>query len=234
MAAEAARSYMNIGEVLARLRGEFPDITVSKIRFLESEGLIEPERAPSGYRRFTYADIERLRFILNAQRDHYLPLRVIKDHLDMSDRGTGPVELGTTGLRTPRALVAAGAPDTLPAPLTRDTLLAAAGITGEQLDELETYGLVRCEAGRYDPVALVVARTAAALDRYGLAPRHLRVLKAAADREVALIEQAVAPLGRRRGVGARDRAHEAAREMATLTTRLHAALVDLGLRGQDR
>lgn len=234
MAAEAARAYMNIGEVLAMLRQDFPDITVSKIRFLESEGLIEPARAPSGYRRFTHADAERLRFILTAQRDHYLPLRVIKDHLDAYDRGDGPAELRGTGLRPPRPLVAAST-DARPSPLlTRAELLDATGLTGDDLDELESYGLLRRTGDRYPPASLVIARAAADLARYGIAARHLRAVKAAADREVALIEQAVTPLDRRRGPGARDRARETAREIAALTGRLHGALIDAGLSGGDR
>jgi DNA-binding transcriptional MerR regulator len=88
-----ARAYLSIGEVLSKLRGDFPDITISKIRFLESEGLIEPQRTPSGYRKFTSADLERLRYVLLAQRDHYLPLRVIKDNLDAMDRGLEPAPL---------------------------------------------------------------------------------------------------------------------------------------------
>jgi DNA-binding transcriptional MerR regulator len=229
MAAEAARAYMNIGEVLALLRQDFPDATVSKIRFLESEGLIEPARAPSGYRRFTHADAERLRFILTAQRDHYLPLRVIKEHLDAYDRGDAPGELSGTGLRPPRPLVATPT-EARPSPLlTRADLIEATDITGDDLDQLESYGLVHREDGRYPPAALVVARAAADLARYGIAARHLRAVKSAADREVALIEQAVAPLDRRRGPGARDRANETAREIATLANRLHTALVDAGL-----
>lgn len=234
MAAEAARAYMNIGEVLALLRQDFPDVTVSKIRFLESEGLIEPARAPSGYRRFTHADAERLRFILTAQRDHYLPLRVIKDHLDAYDRGDGPAELRGTGMRPPRTLVAADTGTRPSSLLTRGELLEATGLSGDDLDELESYGLVRREGDRYPPAAIVVARAAADLAGYGIAARHLRTVKTGADREVALIEQAVAPLDRRRGPGARDRAREAAREIATLANRLHTALVDAGLSARDR
>src|SRR5438094_1043513 len=99
------RNYQSIGEVLVSVKTEFPDITVSKIRFLEAEGLIEPERSPSGYRKFVPADAERLRFILAAQRDHYLPLRVIKEHLDAVDRGLDPPPLGARR-RAPRGLVA--------------------------------------------------------------------------------------------------------------------------------
>ena len=85
-----ARAYLSIGEVLSKLRGEFSDITISKIRFLESEGLIDPQRTPSGYRKFTNVDLERLRYVLAAQRDQYLPLRVIKENLDALDRGLTP------------------------------------------------------------------------------------------------------------------------------------------------
>ena len=103
MSAHAAAAHMTIGDVLARLRADFPDITISKIRFLESEGLIEPDRTPSGYRKFSQADIERLRFILEAQRDRYLPLRVIKEQLDALDAGREPPPVE----RAPRTLVAA-------------------------------------------------------------------------------------------------------------------------------
>ncbi|TDB88414.1 MerR family transcriptional regulator, partial [Actinomadura sp. KC216] len=94
MNAQPARSLMTIGDVLGLLRPEFPDITISKIRFLESEGLVEPERSPSGYRKFADADVERLRFVLTAQRDHYLPLRVIRQHLQARDRGENVPPLG--------------------------------------------------------------------------------------------------------------------------------------------
>src|SRR3954454_11718148 len=105
MSTSGAREYMTIGEVLGLLSVECPDITVSKIRFLESEGLIEPERSPSGYRKFAPSDAERLRFILAAQRDHYLPLRVIKEHLDAADHGRPPPPLEGRH-RSPRGLVA--------------------------------------------------------------------------------------------------------------------------------
>ena len=98
---------MSIGEVLGQLRSDFPDITISKIRFLEAEGLVEPERTASGYRKFSREDLSRLRYVLSAQRDHYLPLRVIKDHLDAIDRGLDPPDLGSGGPKVPRALVAA-------------------------------------------------------------------------------------------------------------------------------
>lgn len=227
----AARAYMTIGEVLGLLSAEFPDVTVSKIRFLEAEGLIEPERSPSGYRMFVQADAERLRFILAAQRDHYLPLRVIKEHLDALDRGVEPPPLEGRR-REPRGLVAADsvADDTAEVRLTRRQLAVAAGVDDSALAELEEFGLIRRVGGHYDRDALTVARTAAALRGFGFEARHLRAVKAAAEREIGLIEAAVAPTMRQRSPGARARAAETAREIAALSLRLHAALVSTGLR----
>src|SRR3954466_11298058 len=106
------RAFMSIGDVLAQLRPDFPDVTISKIRFLESEGLVEPDRTASGYRKFSRDDLSRLRYVLSAQRDHYLPLRVIREHLDALDRGLEPPALPGAGPQVPRALVAAeGLPD---------------------------------------------------------------------------------------------------------------------------
>jgi len=223
MSAQPARAYFSISEVLAQLRGDYPDVSVSKIRFLESEGLIEPARSPSGYRRFGPADIERLRYILSSQRDQYLPLRVIKEKLGAIDRGEDPGPRATLGL-------VAAVPSDGPQPLSRSELAAAAGIGDDKLGELEEFGLVRRSGRHYGPEALTVARTAAELGRFGVQPRHLRVLKAAAERETALIDQVVAPMTRQRSPGARDRAEETAREIAALTLRLHAAFLEAGLR----
>ncbi|MQA94808.1 MAG: MerR family DNA-binding transcriptional regulator [Streptosporangiales bacterium] len=232
MGAEAARAYMSIGEVLGMVRGEFPDVTISKIRFLESEGLIEPARAPSGYRRFTTGDVERLRFVLLAQRDHYLPLRVIKEHLAALDRGETPEDGPLAGLRAPRALAAAkaGTPaEDADVSYTRAELRQVAGVSEERLAELEEYGLLH-RGGRFDATDLTVLRAVEELRRFGLHARHLRAVKASADRELGLIEQVVAPLLRQRGPGAHDRARETAREMAVMALRLHSALIEAGLR----
>ncbi|MFD0660668.1 transcriptional regulator FtsR [Thermocatellispora tengchongensis] len=216
---------MSIGEVLALLRGEFPDVTISKIRFLEGEGLIEPQRSPSGYRKFTHADVERLRYILTEQRDRYLPLRVIKDHLERADRDDRP-------LTRPRAVPGAPKPaEPAEVRLSREELLAASGLDDETLAELEDYGLLSAVARRYDADALAVARAVGALAVFGLHARHLRAVKAAAEREAGLVEQAVAPLLRRRAPGAIDQADETAREISELLLALHAALVRSGVRG---
>ena len=203
----SARALVGIGRVLDELRQEFPDVSPSKIRFLEAEGLIAPERASSGYRRFAVADIERLRFILTAQRDEYLPLRVIKERLDAAS-GDG-------------AGAAASA-----AALTRSELLEATGADEALLAELEDYGLVR-HARTYGTEALTVVRCAVAVREYGIQPRHLRAVKAAADREISLVEQVVAPLARQRG--SREPALRAARDVAGHIARLHATLVEDGL-----
>jgi DNA-binding transcriptional MerR regulator len=212
MSAQPARAYYGIGEVLAQLSGEFPDVRISKIRFLESEGLIEPARSPSGYRRFSRHDVQRLRYILTAQRDHYLPLRVIKEKLDSPD---GAAELGPP---------AAGG-----ALLSRGELLEAAGIDPKRLDELEEFGLVRRRGRQYGQDALAVARLVAELSAFGVEARHLRTVKAAAERETSLIEQVVAPVLRQRSTGAAERAGQIARDIAALSIRLHAALVEAEL-----
>jgi DNA-binding transcriptional MerR regulator len=229
MSAQPARGYLGISEVLAQLRGEFPDISVSKIRFLETEGLIAPARSPSGYRRFGPADVDRLRYILHAQRDQYLPLRVIKERLARPDP---PPEPGLAGPpRQPRTAVdRPGADASLTAAvgdglLSRSELVAAAGATEALVTELETFGLVRRIGRQYGQDALQVARAAAALTAYGVEARHLRAVRAAAERETAMIESLVAPILRQRSPGARDLAAQTAAELAGEVLRLHGALV---------
>ena len=208
----ASRGSVSIGQVLDELSSEFPDVSPSKIRFLEAEGLIQPLRSSSGYRRFSVADIERLRFILTAQRDEYLPLRVIKDRLDALD-GTS---LDGTGVGAAVPAVA----------MTRSELLAAAGAAEDLLAELEDYGLIR-RARSYGTQALSVLRSAVRLGEHGIQPRHLRAVKAAVERESALIEQAVAPLTRQKG--SREPALRAAQDIAGHIASLHAALIEDGL-----
>ncbi len=227
---------MSIGEVLAHLRGEFPDITISKLRFLEAEGLVEPQRTPAGYRKYAPADVARLRFVLSAQRDRYLPLRVIRDHLAALDVVDGrrdhvaalDVVDGRVSALGPADADAVEEPAELK--LSREELLARAQLAEPLLTELEGYGLLGPRHGWYDADALAVARAAARLAEYGLQARHLRGYRAAADREVGLLTQIVAPLARQSTPAARTRAAETVREMAALTQQLHAALVRAGLR----
>ena len=183
------RTRLGIGEVLAELRAEFPDVSISKIRFLEAEGLVQPERTPAGYRKFSRTDVERLRYVLTAQRDHYLPLRVIKDDLDAIDRGLQPAA-GVGRPRVPDAVLYGGEPpgdawnaDGAPLRLSRSELVKAAGISTELLDQIEGFGLIWPEdTGHYDADALVVAKTVGEMAAFGLEPRHLRGFKTAADR----------------------------------------------------
>jgi DNA-binding transcriptional MerR regulator len=260
---------MSIGEVLAHLRVDFPDTTISKLRFLESEGLVQPRRTAAGYRKYGWEDVARLRYILTAQRDHYLPLRVIRDELAALDAGavgeaggagaggraggagSGGVVGGTAAAGAPirsvdradtgrlrPALVAVGPaqrPEPLPDPadvvLHRDDLLTRSGLTDAALTALEQYGLIaERSGGGYDADALEVATAAARLAEYGLEARHLRAYRAAADREIGLFAQLVAPLAKQSGPAARTRAAETVRELTACTERLRAALVRGGLR----
>jgi len=230
-----ARAYLSIGEVLNRLRSDFSDITISKIRFLESEGLIEPQRTPSGYRKFTTSDLERLRYVLTAQRDQYLPLKVIKDNLDALDRGLQPTSLN--GVAHPSVTLATVDGQMAPSAfaevsemrLSRDELLKSSGISDEQLSEIESYGLITVRGRHYDGDALAVAKAVTEMASFGIESRHLRSFKSAADREIGLIEQVITPLTRQKSAESKARAEEVQKEIASLSIRLHAALVRGGL-----
>ena len=231
-----ARAYLSIGEVLTKLRGDFPDITISKIRFLESEGLIEPQRTPSGYRKFTSIDLERLRYVLLAQRDQYLPLRVIKENLDALDRGLEPTP---QGVAVPRVNIGIATIDGEIAPstfgeqsemrLSREELINASGISDSQLVELESFGLIVLRGRHYDSDALSIAKAVAEMASFGIEARHLRSFKTAADREIGLIEQVITPFTRQKSTEAKARAEEVQREIAALSVRLHSSLVRSGL-----
>jgi DNA-binding transcriptional MerR regulator len=205
---------MSIGEVLAELRTEFPDVTISKIRFLEEQGLVEPDRTPAGYRKFTHDDLERLRYVLAVQRDHYLPLRVIREHLDALDRGLEPPALPGGPPRVPRLVgdTAMAGPERFEAGpelrLSRTDLVEAAPVDEGLLAALEEFGLISPVpgTGQYDAEAVTIARAATELARFGIEPRHLRAFRTAAEREAGLVEQVVAPLKHRRGPQAAGRA----------------------------
>jgi DNA-binding transcriptional MerR regulator len=227
--------------VLDLLRSDFPGVTIPKIRFLEDKGLVKPERTAAGYRKFSSEDVDRLRYVLRMQRDHYLPLRVIGDHLDAIDRGMEPPPIEPVVPTVPTVALAA---DGLPSAesfsrrdqlrLSRKELLKIAEISDDLLTQLEQFGLVsaRTGTGHYDTDALVIATTARELAEFGLEPRHLRAFKTAADREVGLVEQVMAPQMRGRDASERGRAEEAFSELAALSVRLHATLVKSGLRGR--
>jgi DNA-binding transcriptional MerR regulator len=218
----AEPSTLSIGAVLALPAPGLPGRHDLQDPVLEDQGLVEPERTPSGYRKFSHGDIERLRYVLSVQRDHYMPLRVIREHLDALDRGEEPPVTGAKP-GAPRLVGDSG----LDARLTRGQLCEAAGIDDTLLVELESHGLVLPRSGSraYDADDVVVARTAGELASFGIEPRHLRAFRATAEREAGLVEQVVSPLRRQRGTEAAGRAEEVGREVAGLCVRLHAALV---------
>ena len=222
---------MSIGAVLGVLREDFPDVTISKIRFLESEGLVTPERAPSGYRRFSDADVERLRFVLTAQRDRYLPLKVIREQLDAMDDG------GETS--SPRLLSSARS-SVAPATdfserggrVSRESLIERTGVDSAFINELMRNSLLTSgPGGFFDEDAVRLVEAAAALANFGLETRHLRAFKVSADREAGLVAQIAGPIAKGKGTGARDRAEELIREMAALSVTLHTQLVKAAVRG---
>ncbi|WP_203566537.1 transcriptional regulator FtsR [Aestuariimicrobium ganziense] len=220
----------SIGQVLAVLKAEFPDISISKIRFLESEGLLSPERAPSGYRRYASGDIERLTYILRVQRDQYLPLKVIREHLEVMDAGGEP----PSSEQPPVPPVATTDDEVVPAArggeripkrplrMSRRELLTVSGLSEGVLVELERQQLVFPRRGTnwYGREALTICVVARKLQAYGMDSRHLRVVKQSAEREAGLVEQAIAPYLRRRGA-----ASEAAAEVTTLVLHAHAAMM---------
>jgi DNA-binding transcriptional MerR regulator len=273
--------HVSIGDVLDQLRPEFEDITISKIRFLESQGLIDPERTPSGYRKFYPSDVERLRFILREQREHFLPLKVIKERLSEMDSGAIPEPTAGDGAdasdgsepaskakpKKRRAKAPAGealfettrraaesdvartmtesvVDDTAPdvyglsqteVILTRTELAKAAGITDEELGQLEEYGLVTpAHTSRdrvlFDEDALAIARVAASFMRHGIEARHLRMYRAFAEREAGLFEQVLLPYVRQRNPEAQARTRDTLGELSGLGRQLRTALLRQAVR----
>lgn len=205
---------LSIGQVLARLCPEFPTLTASKLRFLEVQGIVTPRRTPSGYRKFTAADVDRLRLALTLQRDHYLPLARIREYIDDVDAGRRPTQ-------------PAAVPPSITPPAVRyhrAELLHAAGARPHLLDDAISAGLVAA-AETYGEPTLAVLRALVALDRHGIQPRHMRSLRQAAEREVALIESALAPLLKRTDAASRGRAGELAPELAARLGDVRAVLL---------
>jgi len=230
---------MSIGAVLDLLRPDFPDVTISKIRFLEAEGLVTPERTASGYRRFTAYDCARLRFILTAQRDQYLPLKVIKAQLDAQSDGELPQNGSAYGV--PRLVPVsgdvsdAGSGVSAVAPtqvrLSREDLQSRSGVDDELLTALVKAGVITTgPAGFFDEHSVLIAQCARALAEYGVEPRHLRAFRSAADRQSDLIAQIAGPVVKAGKAGARDRADDLAREVAALAITLHTSLIKSAVR----
>lgn len=228
----ATRNYQSIGEVLVTIKTEFPDITISKIRFLESEGLIQPERTPSGYRKFYEKDIERLRAILRMQRDEYLPLKVIKQRLQQQEAGDGQAAEAVAE-ETPEPTDELAEPPT-GLQMSIEEMSAATGVDQARIKELESFGLVCAhgpESARYyDGDDYIILSIVKDLFRYGVEPRHLTMYKHFAEREAAFFETIVMPQLRQRNPDARRAATNALTELARASRKLKAALLRTNLR----
>ncbi|MCX8528049.1 MAG: MerR family transcriptional regulator [Candidatus Nanopelagicales bacterium] len=220
MSQESVSGTVSIGEVLSMLRREFPDVSISKIRFLEAEGLVSPQRTASGYRRYGQADIDQLRAVLTMQRDQYLPLKVIREQILEG----GPDDLGPvagTGLQASDFRPGAGR-----VRLTREELGEHVGLQQDFLAQLEGIGLlVATPAGHYDEDALAVASLVSRLSVFGIEARHLRPFRVVADRDTGLVEQMATPYSQNRGRDGQARERETVRELAALCIQLHAALL---------
>lgn len=226
----------NIGQVLSVLAPDFPGLALSKLRYLEKHGIVNPHRTASNYRKYSAEDIERLRFALRVQKERYWSIAHIRKALDDMDRGAVPtIDVGQ-GIRVPDVSLA---PDGLPdestfalhrtsAQLTRDDILEAAHIESETLDAIEEFGLIKRRPNQryYDADALMIASLVGQMGELGLEPRHLRGFRAAADRELSLFEQAVPTAARKH-----ENAQSTLAALAALAVRLHAVLVRSGLRG---
>lgn len=219
-----SRDYLSIGEVLDAVRPDYPDVSISKIRFLESEGLIEPERTPSGYRKFFDKDVERLRFILSLQRDHFLPLKVIKERLASGTNGGSATEVPSA----PSAPVASPRPAVVSSSevsLTREELGQAAGLDHGGLQGLIDFGIIDGSKQMFDGDDLVAAKAAAGLFRYGVEPRHLKMYRHFAERESAFFEQIVSPVTRRKGADAQQEAARSIGEIMGLAQSFRDAML---------
>jgi DNA-binding transcriptional MerR regulator len=235
------RAYLSIGEVLSLLKEEFPDITISKIRFLESQGLLDPERTPSGYRKFYDTDVDRLRWILRQQREHFLPLKVIKGRLQGSEDGIDGPDGEAEGLGAldaediaEEAEVAPDAVDPDSTSFTINELAELCEVEVHALQELEKYGLIAGQRPMggivyYDRDALGVAQLAAGFLKFGVEARHLRMYKTAAERESAFYEQLVLPMLKQRNPEARRQAVKTVAELMKLGAGLRAAMLKQAL-----
>jgi DNA-binding transcriptional MerR regulator len=230
------RNYQSIGEVLVAVKTEFPDITISKIRFLESEGLITPERTPSGYRKFYRDDVDRLKSILRMQRDEYLPLKVIKERLARSDAGEGAegseLEAAVDGDGSAAVEELAEAPTGLQ--MSLEEMSAATGVDRDRIKELESFGIV-CAHGPegaryYDGDDYIVLSIVKDFLRHGIEPRHLTMYKHFADRESSFFEALVAPTLRQRNPDARRTATQTLTDLSATSRKFKQALLRNALR----
>jgi len=226
-----SRDYLSIGEVLEAIKVDFPDVSISKIRFLESEGLINPERTGSGYRKFYDPDVARLRYILSLQKEQFLPLRVIRERLAEADASGSIPAIESAGDRSATS-VPAKANGSRKAPsristdvqLDRTGLSEASGLSDDELQGLEDFGLI-ATGDFYDGNDLAVANAARRLLDYGLEPRHLRMYRQWADREASFFEQIVAPMARRKDPSSQMKAAQSSQDLIGLSQQIRDAML---------
>ncbi len=218
-----ARGLLSIGQVLAKVSPDFPDLTPSKLRFLEEQGLITPERTPSGYRKFSVEHVDRLRLILTMQRDHYLPLKVIRTHLDEIDAGNNPSLPNAASLSADSLLAA-------PTRYTREEFVRACGASMNLLQDAVSAGMLE-PADSYSEEHVQVFTALVELQRSGIEPRHLRTMRAAAEREYSLIERALVPVSHRQDAASKarstERAHEISRHIEVVRTQILRQVITL-------
>ena len=230
----ATRSYMSIGEVLVTLKTEFPDITISKIRFLEGEGLIGPERTPSGYRKFYDEDVDRLRMILRMQRDEYLPLKVIKERLRRAEQEPVSEAAAAATKKAEASAIEEIATPPTGLHMSMDELAAATGVERDRIKDLESFGIL-CSHGMngdkyYDGDDFVTLSIVKDFFKYGIEPRHLTMYRHFAEREASFFEGIVMPVLRQRNPDARRSATESLGELSTISRKFKQALLRTNLR----
>jgi DNA-binding transcriptional MerR regulator len=231
------RNYQSIGEVLVSVKTEFPDITISKIRFLEAEGLIEPERTPSGYRKFYSDDVERLKSILRMQRDEYLPLMVIKERLLHQDAGAEvgePSAHGEARSEDGASLVEEIAEAPTGLQMSLEEMSTATGIERDRIKELEAFGIISSHgpegARYYDGDDFIILSIVKDFFRYGIEARHLTMYKHFADRESSFFDQIVAPTLRQKNPDARRTAAQTLANLSATSRKFKQALLRTNLR----
>jgi len=228
---EGPNVYLTIGRVVERLKERYPDLSISKIRYLEDEGLLSPERTSGGYRKFSPRDVQRIDVIMRLQTEHFLPLAVIKRKLSDLDMGRVPAELEGAG-----GVDSFGVPTSETEQLSLEEVAAATGLSPDTIGELETYGLVRptktAQGKTYDSLDVEVLKTCNRLSHFGIEPRHLRMYGTFAQRESAFFSQIVLPAMHQAGTTDKGKTKigDALRDLSRGTQHLHALLLRRAMR----
>jgi len=222
----SSRDYLTIGEVVQRLQPTYPDLSISKVRFLEEEGLITPERTAGGYRKFATTDVGRIEMILRLQRDHFFPLAVIREKLADVDRGRIPAELQRGPMAVAESLPVVVGDD---GPLRVEDAPQALGIPVSFINELAEFGIVKFlegdEGNRIDRADVAAVHAAWDLRRFGVEPRHLRMYETFAEREATLFTQILMPAFKHRTTESRAKLTETLTELGSLTDELKGRLL---------